>query len=272
MPYIVQKCEQLSLPYNFDGFEGVDIYRRIAPYRHFLQLPNCKQKTLEQFLGINREDQYNGGELINVYHEYVKFRSEDNEKDLLLHNEEDLKGMLELLPILAYYDLLNLGLRAKKAQASVYKDLSGNKRQELLLTVSLPVTLPKEITVSGNDCYFKGNEQEGQIRVPIYEGELKYFYSNYKDYYYLPAEDTALHKSVAGFVDKNHREAATAATCYTRKVSTYLPQWDALVTPFFKAAYKEKCMYFELTEEIKKNRQIFSDYSNHILDVIAAQV
>lgn len=272
LPYIVQKCEQLSLPYNFDGFEGVDIYRRIAPYRHFLQLPNCKQKTLEQFLGINREDQYNGGELINVYHEYVKFRSEDNEKDLLLHNEEDLKGMLELLPILAYYDLLNLGLRAKKAQASVYKDLSGNKRQELLLTVSLPVTLPKEITVSGNDCYFKGNEQEGQIRVPIYEGELKYFYSNYKDYYYLPAEDTALHKSVAGFVDKNHREAATAATCYTRKVSTYLPQWDALVTPFFKAAYKEKCMYFELTEEIKKNRQIFSDYSNHILDVIAAQV
>jgi hypothetical protein len=31
-------------------------------------------------------------------------------------------------------------------------------------------------------------------------------------------------------------------------------------------------MYFELTEEIKKDRQIFSDYANHILDVIAAQV
>ena len=272
LPYILQKCQQLDLPYNFDHFEGVDIYRRIAPYRHFLKLPNCKQKTLEQFLGIDREDIYNGGELISFYHEYVRFHNEEQEQALLLHNEEDVKGMLELLPILAYYDTLNSGLRAKKAQASIYKDISGNKHQELLLTVALPVALPKEITVSGNGCYFKGSGQEGQIRVPIWEGELKYFYSNYKDYYYLPAEDTALHKSVAGFVDKDHRVQATAATCYTRKISTYLPQWDTLVTPFFKRDYNEKEMFFELTEEIKKDRQAFSDYANHILDVIAAHI
>ncbi len=272
LPFILQKCQQLGLSYTFEGFEGVDIYRRIAPYRHFLKLPNCKQKTLEQFLGIDRQDIYNGGELIGIYHEYVQSHSAEQEKALLLHNEEDLKGMLELMPILSYYDVLNSGLRAKKAQASTYKDLSGNRHQELLLTVVLPVTLPKEITISGNGCYFKGYEKEGQIRVPIFEGELKYFYSNYKDYYYLPAEDTALHKSVAGFVDKNHRVAATAATCYTRKFSNYLPQWDVLFNPFFKKDYKEKEMYFELTEEIKKDRQLFSDYANHVLDMIAAQI
>lgn len=66
--------------------------------------------------------------------------------------------------------------------------------------------------------YFKGEGTEALLKVPIYEEELKYFYSNYHDYYYLPTEDVALHKSVAGFVDKAHRVNATAATCYTRNL------------------------------------------------------
>lgn len=269
LPYITQKCQQLGLPYNFDDFEGLDIYRRISPYRHFLKLTNCKQKTIEQFLGIDRLDPFGGGELIGIYHEYVKKPTDYSEKSLLLHNEDDLKGMLELLPILAYYDLFNSDVRAKKVQANTYKDLAGNRRQELIMTVALPIELPKEISASGKGCYFKGVGNEGQLRVPICEGELKYFYSNYKDYYYLPTEDIALHKSVASFVDKEHRVPATATTCYTRKYSTYLPQWDTVVEPFFKRDYKDKEMYFELTDEIKKERQTFSSYANHILDVIA---
>lgn len=270
LPYITQKCQRYELPYSFDDFDGIDIYRRISPYRHFLKLPNCKQKTLEQFMDIDRQDPFGGGELIGIYHEYVKNPTDYSEKSLLFHNEEDLKGMLELLPILSFYDLFNSDVRAKKVQANSYKDLAGNKRQELIMTVALPITLPKEISASGNGCYFKGYENEGQIRVPIFEGELKYFYSNYKDYYYLPTEDIALHKSVASFVDKEHRIPATASTCYTRKCSSYLPQWDTLVNPFFKNDYKDKKMYFELTDEVKKERQTFSAYATHILDMIAA--
>ena len=47
------------------------------------------------------------------------------------------------------------------------------------------------------------------MRVPLYEEEMKYFYSNYKNYYYLPDEDTAIHKSVASYVDKKYRVQAT---------------------------------------------------------------
>ncbi len=269
LPYITQKCRQFGLPYSFEEFEGLDIYRRISPYRHFLKLANCKQKTIEQFLGIDRQDPFGGGELIGIYHEYVKNPTDYSEKSLLLHNEDDLKGMLELLPILSYYDLFNSDVRAKKVQANTYKDLAGNRRQELIMTIALPIALPKEISAAGKGCYFKGIGNEGQLRVPICEAELKYFYSNYKDYYYLPTEDIALHKSVASFVDKEHRVPATATTCYTRKYSSYLPEWDTVVEPFFKHDYKDKEMYFELTDEIKKERQTFSNYANHILDVIA---
>ena len=91
--------------------------------------------------------------------------------------------------------------------------------------------------------------------MPLIEEELKYFYANYKDYYYLPEEDVACTKSVADFVDKEFRVQATAATCYTRKYSLYLQQWDIIFEPFFKREYKSKELFFKLTDEIKKDRE-----------------
>lgn len=270
LPFIQQKCQQLQLPYSFDGFTGFDIYKRVSPYKYFLKLPNCKQKTIEQFLEVKREDVFSGGELIGVYHDYVKLSTEFSEKSLLLHNADDLRGMLQLLPILAYCDLFSGMVKARKVQANSYKDLAGNKRQELVMTLTLPTPLPIEVSASANRCYFRGVGAEAQLRVPIYEEELKYYYSNYRDYYYLPTEDVALHKSVATFVDKEHRIPATASTCYTRKFSCYLPQWDVLIEPFFKRDYKSKEIFFELTDELKKNRSAFTAYANHILAMMAS--
>lgn len=270
LPYLLQKCAQYNLPYNFDTLKGIDIYKRISPYKFFLKLPNCKQKTLEHFLDIQRLDTYSGGELISIYHDYEKKPSAVARNLLLQHNSDDVKGMLQLLPILAYADIFDSRLRAKKVQANHYKDFAGNSRQELIMTLSLPNALPKPVSATANECYFTGEGTTGMLKVPVYEEELKYFYANYKEYYYLPAEDVALHKSVASFVDSDHRTQATAATCYTRKYSTYLPQWDILVEPFFKRDYKSKGLFFELTEELKRDRLTFTKYACHILDMIAA--
>ena len=130
--------------------------------------------------------------------------------------------------------------------------------------------MPRPITTNANGCFFKGEGTLCTIKVPIYEEELKYFYSNYHDYYYLPSEDVALHKSVAGFVDKAHRVPASAANCYTRKLASYLPQWDIVFEPFFKREYKSRELFFELTDEMKRDRQAFSKYASHILSVMAS--
>ena len=159
LPFITQKCAQLKLPFSFDGFQGIDIYRRISPYKFFLKLPNCKQKTLEQYLGIARTDVFSGGELIGLYHDYVKNPSEFTEKALFLHNADDLKGMLEVLPILAYYDLFNENcVKARKVQANYYKDVSGAQRKELLITLQIPTSLPRLVTASAANCYFREKE------------------------------------------------------------------------------------------------------------------
>ncbi len=269
LPYLLQKCEQHKLTYDFSSFEGIDIYRRISPYKFFLHTPNCKQKTLEELLGIDREDTYNGGELISIYRNYLKTPDYKAYRTLLLHNSDDIKGMLHILPLLAFYDLFNEPLRAKKVQVNSYVDYHGHDRQELLMKLTLPTALPFTISNLSNGCYFSGEKKEGILKVPVYEEEMKYFYANHKDYYYLPDEDVALHKSVAAFVDKKHRVQATAATCYTRKYSTFLPQWDLFKEPFFKRDYKSKDMFFELLEEDKKDRELFSAYASYILNKMA---
>lgn len=269
LPYLLQKCGQYELPYNFDSFKGIDLYRRISPYKFFLNTPNCKQKTLETFLGIDRKDKYNGGQLINIYHTYVKNSTEYLYKLLILHNSDDMKGMLQLVPLLAYHDLFNGEIKVRKVQAASFPDSEGKERHMLLMKLSFPHALPRPISAVSNGCCFSGEENEGLLKVPVYEEELKYFYSNYKDYYYLPAEDVALHKSVAAFVDKDHRVQAAAANCYTRKYAVYLPQWDFFTEPFFKRDYKSRDFFFELTDEMKTDRAFFSRYAQYLLGKMA---
>lgn len=268
LPYILQKCTKYGFSYTFDHFEGIDIYRRTLPYRELIGLADCKQKTIEKFLHISRLTIYNGGDLISVFHDYVSAPSTEGRYLLLLHNGNDLRGMLEILPILAYYDLFHGQLTAKKVQVNYFTDLAGGAKNMLFMKLTLPTALPTPLSFNHKGCFFKGEEREGYLAVPFYEAELKFFYANYKDYYYLPAEDCALHKSIASYVEKEYRKQATASTCYSRKKSVFLPQWEILVEPFFKQDYQSKEYFFEVTDEIKKNRQLFSKYAGHVLNVM----
>lgn len=269
IPYLNHKFEQYHISFDFNNFEGTDIYRRIVPYKNFLKLQNCKQKTIEEMLNMSREDQYSGGELIDIYHEYCLNHNIEKERFLLLHNEEDIKGMLDVVAALSVPDLFHDPIKVTKVQANYYTDINHKKCPEIIMSLKLPTALPTAISYGANDCYFSGEGINGKLRVPIFEEELKYFYSNYSDYYYLPKEDIALHKSVAGYVDREYREPAKASNCYTKKNSSYLPQWDILFTPFFKRDYKDKNFYFELTDEFKTQRESFNLYAHHVLEMMA---
>ncbi|NLL78964.1 MAG: ribonuclease H-like domain-containing protein [Clostridiales bacterium] len=268
LPYLQKKCEQYGLSYGFDSFEGIDLYKRILPYKELLNLPDCKQRTLEDFLGLHREDPFQGGELIAVYKKYISSPTDIAFQALMQHNADDIKGMLSLLPLLTYNDLFTAPLKVKKAQANYYQDSQGERKKELILNCRLSSPLPSPVSCHHMDCYMSAEGTAVSLRIPIYEEEMKYFYSNYRDYYYLPTEDTALHKSVAAFVDKAHREKATASNCYTRKFSSYLPQWEVLFTPFFKREYASDELFFELTEDLKSNRNAFTLYTTHIMQML----
>ena len=69
----------------------------ISGFRFLFALPDLKQKTVEQFIGLNRQDMYNGGELIKVYQEYQKNPDEKLISLLKQHNYEDVIDMPKLL-------------------------------------------------------------------------------------------------------------------------------------------------------------------------------
>ena len=86
IPFVTRRAKALKLTPAFDSVESVDIFRRIKPFKKLLGLPDMKQKTIERFLKIGRKDLYNGGELIEVYLDYL--RTHDQKKNIFLSSPQ----------------------------------------------------------------------------------------------------------------------------------------------------------------------------------------
>ena len=264
IPFIKAKCDTYQIPEKLKEFHYIDIFKLISNIKFLLKLPNYKQKTIENFLDIHRDDKFSGGELINVYEDYTHSKSEEAENLLLLHNFDDVTGMLDLLPILSYLEVLNGQYTISSVEISPYTSYEGEEGQEMIITLKNDYFLPKRVSFQCQDYYLTMNQEQSRIRIPLYEGELRYFYPNYKDYFYLPEEDMAIHKSVATFVDKAYRERAKASNCYNRKTGVFLPQYDTIMNPVFQKQHKDKCSYFELTEDFSTSDVMLRRYIDHI--------
>ncbi len=266
LPYLRGKFKEFSIETDLFDKESTDLYRLITPFKTLLNLPACRQKNIEQFLGIDREDIYTGGELVEVYKEYVKDKDPEKKKFLLLHNLEDVKGMLEITPITAYCAMFsNVPVINGVRRESAF-DINGSECTELLMDLTLNEPLPKPMSVNASPFYLSVTGSKGLLKVPVYEEEMKFFFPDYENYYYLPAEDTAVHKSVSSFVDKTYREQAKASNCYIKKKGAFIPEFEELKTPFFKRELHDKEMFFELTEDIMKDKELWEKYALSVLN------
>ena len=271
IPYLLQKCAHYNLPYNFNSIESIDLYKTLSPFKSLLKLENLKQKTVETYLDITREDLYHGGELISVYLEYLKKPEKDAKELLLLHNHDDINGLLRLSPLLAFQDFSLEQTTFQGVQIQDFVSYNGLEGKEVIFTFQLSAPLPKKISFAKQDYYLSVAKDQCKLRLPAYTGELKYFYSDYKNYYYLPKEDTAIHKSVAFYVDKDFRTKAKAANCYSKKTGIFLPQFQEIVSPYFKIDYFDKILYFEACDENIINEALMLNYIFHILSFMLKQ-
>lgn len=265
IPYLKAKCDTYGLKEAFSDYTYVDIFKSIAGLKHILKLTNFKQKSIERFLGLDRKDLYSGGELIQIYHSYTKEPETELLTLLLLHNHEDVLGMIDLLPVLSYVHLMSGHFSGVTADVNAIKTYEREDASELIMTLTPEYALPKRISYRAGSIYLTAFENTCRISVRLTEGELKYFFHNYKDYYYLPDEDMAVHKSIASYVDKEHRETARAANCYTKHAGIFAPQFQEIITPSFKQEYNSKISYFELTDKFLNSDDLLSAYAKHLL-------
>lgn len=260
IPFLLKRCRALKLDHSFDGVESVDIYRRIKPYKKQLGLTSLKQKALEGFLGIGREDLYDGGQLIEVYEEYLRTKDSALLDLLLLHNADDLKGMPKLLPLLFYPDFF----RQTFTLTELKKEAGESPRLLLTLSGDEATQLPVPVRGAVPSYAFMASGSFAKLSVRLYEGTLKYYYPNYKDYYYLIYEDTAVHKSVGEYVDRDARIKATRETCYTKRSGVFLPQPKPLWTPEFKNSCKDKTGFFEFRPDCFSDAALLNRYLREI--------
>lgn len=265
IPYLLKRCRSYGLPYDFSCVKSIDIYRKVKPYRNLLQLENLKQKSIERFLGIHRQDPYSGGQLISVYQDYLNTHDQVLYDMLMLHNAEDLQGMPLILPILNYPDFLENDFVCSGQQLTTQRDIFGTPCPSLKLTCTSTYEIPVSISQVNGLVHCEANGCTMTLTIDLYEGELKYFYPNYKDYYYLPYEDTAIHKSVGEYVDKSARLKATAKTCYTRKQGLFLPQYELLWEPALRSGHRDKLSYTEYREELLTEPSRFQTYLRQLL-------
>lgn len=264
IPYLLSKCVNYNLPYNFDGVECIDLLREIRQISGLLKLNDLKQKSIEGFLGISRTDRYSGGELITVYENYRVKPSNEAMRLLLLHNSDDICGLLRILPMRTYLQIPN----QRYSVDSLAINRIDRITQEAVFSLKLPMHVPVRVSCGSDTFYMTCFNDVLKVRCRIYSGELKYFYRNYKDYYYLPAEDRALHKSVAFYVDKDFRTKAKASNCYGKKTGMFLLQYEEIISPYFKIDYYDKVMYFELTEEFREDTQAQMSYISHVINIL----
>ncbi len=255
IPYLLDKCKMLRMPYNFDNYISIDLLKAAKSVKELLKLENYKQKTIESFLGIYRDDKYSGGELINVYNELPKLALledktayNDSCNLLLLHNHDDICALVKLTSIFNYLHIEPINIDNNLYyNINDTTDYGGDPVKEIIFSYKLPFSVSSAVSLGKEPYYFKLTGNTAYLRVRMLEGELKHFFPNHKDYYYLPDEDKAIHKSVALYVDKNFRTQAKAVNCYIKKSGVFLPLITESEPPHFKVNYSDKQIYTELS-------------------------
>ena len=197
IPYILNKCSKygikpdshcLSVFSDTDSIYSIDLLVLVRPLKKLLSIQSAAQTSLERWLGIMREDQYNGGQLISVYSQYIQSRlvppdqAPELEKILLLHNHDDIMHMLDICSILSYRDLLSAGNNI------TVTDIAPGKNQYINITFRHNIQIPKDVSLTKpfpsskeaaipiQDIHLETRKNSAVLSVPLFYGNLKYFY------------------------------------------------------------------------------------------------
>lgn len=273
IPFLRHMLEQYGLPYSFDAVESFDLFKKFRPLKRLLNLPDLKLKSCERFLGIDREDRFTGGELIEVYFEWQKTKAPALLDTLLLHNAEDIANLPNLLPLLRYRSLphsdfqlcaherlqdagtplVHLSftlLSPMPPSAQVPAENDGREVMDYRRPHWPALALPQPMDLRGDFWALHAEGSAVELYVQLFEGERKLFFADFEHYYYLPAEDQVIHQSLAEFVDRSARKKACARNCYQRVTGCFLPECSEVYTPALQAEYRDKLRYAQYSDAL----------------------
>ncbi|MFV0464809.1 MAG: ribonuclease H-like domain-containing protein [Lachnospiraceae bacterium] len=269
IPFLQKRMDFYSISYTLYSHDTFDLYKVASSIAPLLHLQNKKQKTLELFLGIGREDLYHGRELIQVYFDFLEHKNEMLASLLLLHNFEDITGLLQLLPLLRFRSLFYTDPVQITCHKRSYKKWNDDEySEELLIHAEYPYDFPRPVMYRNQHFYIKAENHSVNIMVYLIKDTLYHFYPDYKNYEFLIQEGYAIHKSISQFLSKDVKQKASAENCYTKKTGVFLPCFSKSELPIFHKAYKDKVTYIEFDDSMILDAEfittLFLDLRNQV--------
>ncbi len=270
-----------KLPLHLN-LKQLDLFKLIRKRKKFYGLENCSLKSCERFLGIYREDRCSGGELISVYQNYSQDKDSKKKNLLLLHNREDIQNLPALFSFLAYENIFQGNIKFQTAEFLESEEIKNIKyhhqtknpletahlelesslqikkleleeeqksrsAKKLCLQYYLPSPVPVPLTLAPKNYLLEIKDKFLFLTVPLYQGELCYFFKDYKDYEFIPSEDRVVHKSLASMYPKEMREKAKASTAYQKMKASFLPVFQE-GEKVFKKTYQDKQCFIPFKE------------------------
>ena len=253
IPFLKGRYFNASLLSTLGDLPQYDFYLEWKKAKAYFDLPNAKLKTLEKVLRFGREDQMGGGELIHIYRRYLS-GEEDLLPLLLLHNEEDLLATF----LLGHFLPLLEGCGSLHYLFPYFTEFPTVSKEETDTEILFVNTEWRNYLAQNFDRrYFSPRMENTYLRrYLLTEAELYHFFSDYQNYFYLPSEDTAIHQSVAQFVEPAFRKKVTKKTAYIKKKDLYL-EIPSLAIPYFENTrlfqtdYKDKRRFLPVAEAMQ---------------------
>lgn len=248
LPFLEQRCAIYGLSFSAADYPGKDLLQDFRKLKHLLSLSHLRQKDLEAFLGIDREDKYDGGKLISVYTEYEKTQDPQLEHLLWIHNYEDMLGMFQILSLYKYEDLLSGNFQIQNVSFINDTNYDGISVNSLQIHIQLSKELPQEISGVNEHVRFIFRGREGIVNIPVLNDTLRYYLPDYKNYYFLTEEKTIVHKSIAQFVDSQYCQKSTRENCFLTKTGFFIESSKKSDLARFQRERKDKKYYIDISE------------------------
>lgn len=236
IPYIKWRADYYGIDISFQNISHTDMYRVFKSKSHLFNLKKYNQKSIEQFLGLFREDKYTGGDLIDIYKDYTNNPSSEKEYILTLHNINDLEGMAHVTNMHLYYAIFDWELIKSIDSGDIYE-----------ITLKSKYSFPSNHICSFDSCKVIYSSNTIIIQLPIISDTKKLFFDDYQNYYFLPQEDMAIHKSVGQFVCAPNKIKATKNTAYIKKTDRFI-HIPFNLNNMFKDEYKDKTGYIPASQ------------------------
>ena len=223
LPHLHQKYKAYDLMDPLQGKQYLDLMLRLKPISRFLALPSGKLADFAGFLHLVQPDV--SGEALTQFKqtcdsdEVLPQPAQPDgsyETSFRFHPgaaakheasaPNDALWTIECMSLLHYADFLKQGAEIREVTAD---------EERVIFRLHDPDGFPVGLSVHDSGFHLRFSE-DGTVLLSsrIYNGSVRYYHTDVKNYWYLPLEGYAIHKSAAQYVDKSRREKAVRENCY----------------------------------------------------------